>query len=308
MSALPLLLVVVIRYSTAIGPVVAAAMNQFGDMTTTAQQNLMGIRVVKAFAREDHEIKKFDAEVRKMINYNLESARISSIYLPAMDFMAAFGITLVIGYGGYLVIHNSLTVGNFIAFYIYVGWIVWPIRVTGYVTQLTKNAVISASRIFEVLDTHAETHMKDGRIELRNCVGRVGFQDVSFSYADGSRALSGINLEVEPGQMVAGNGFHGIRQEHHHQLAAAVLRRHRGRGDNRWPGHSRISAGVAQEVHRDRLPGDISFWGYRLRKHLVPAGPALLWTMSCPPRRRRTCMTLYPACPAATTAGSESAE
>jgi ABC-type multidrug transport system fused ATPase/permease subunit len=120
-----------------------------------------------------------------------------------MDFIAAFGITLVIAYGGYLVIHKSLTVGDFIAFYIYVGWIVWPIRITGYVTQLTKNAVVSADRIFEILDTHAETHMRDGKIELKDCSGHVEFRDVSFSYSDGSRALSGVSLDIAPGEMVA---------------------------------------------------------------------------------------------------------
>lgn len=203
LAPMPLLLVVVVRYSFKVGPVLAAAQNQFGDMTTRIQQNLMGIRVVKAFAREEYETRKFDKEVAKLVSHNLEAARISSLYLPLMDFLAAFGITLVIGYGGYLVIHQALTFGEFIAFFIYVGWIVWPIRITGMVTQITKSAVVSADRIFEVLDTHAETHLKDGRVDLKNCSGRVCFKDVSFSYSDGSRALSGINLDIEPGEMVA---------------------------------------------------------------------------------------------------------
>jgi ABC-type multidrug transport system fused ATPase/permease subunit len=203
LAPMPILAVVVIRYSLRVGPVLASIQNQFGDMTTTVQQNLMGIRVVKAFAREKHEVAKFDREAGELVKRNLQAAGISALYLPAMDFIAAFGITFVIGYGGMQVIHGTLSLDHFLQFMMYVGWIVWPIRITGPVSNMTKSAVVSAERIFEILDTHAETHIKDGKVEMKNCTGKVEFQDVSFTYSDGSRALSGINLDVQPGQMVA---------------------------------------------------------------------------------------------------------
>ncbi len=202
-APMPILMVVVLIYSRKVGPVLASVQNQFGDMTAKIQQNVMGIRVVKAFAREKFETEKFDREASGLVALNLEAARISALYLPMVDFIAAFGVTFVMGYGGLMVVHKTLSLDEFLQFLMYVGWIVWPIRITGWIANMTKNAVVSADRIFEILDTHAETQVRDGRHEIKNCQGAVAFSNVSFTYADGSRALSGINLRVEPGQMIA---------------------------------------------------------------------------------------------------------
>jgi ATP-binding cassette subfamily B protein len=203
LAPMPILMVVVLIYSRKVGPVLASVQNQFGDMTGRIQQNLMGIRVVKAFAREDFEAGKFDREAEELVARSLQANRISATFLPMVDFIAAFGITFVLGYGGQMVARRTLTLDEFLQFLMYVGWIVWPIRITGWIANMAKNAVVSADRIFEVLDTHAETQLRDGKHEMKNCKGCVEFKGVSFTYADGSRALSGINLSVDPAQMIA---------------------------------------------------------------------------------------------------------
>jgi len=203
LSTTPLLLMTVFKYGSKIRPLYTAAQNQRGDMTTAIQQNLLGIRVVKAFAREDYEIQKFDKQSYGLLERNIEAAQVSASYMPRMDFFAAVGTILVIWYGGSQVIHGALKLGALVAFNSYLVRLISSVRMTGWIVNTAQNAVASADRIFEILDTHPETHLKDGIRELRNCKGRVEFRNVSFSYKNGSRVLSNINLEVEPGEMVA---------------------------------------------------------------------------------------------------------
>jgi ABC-type multidrug transport system fused ATPase/permease subunit len=203
LAALPFLGVVVFRFSAKINPLYAAHQNQMGEMTNTIQQNLMGIRVVKAFAREDHEVRRFTVEVRKALDRWMGYGRVSAFYTPLMDFIAAVGTTSVLLYGGIQVIQGHLTVGEFIAFNAYLGMLIWPVRTLAGVVEMAQSAIASADRIFEILDTRPEAHLGDGTVELRDCQGAVEFDDVSFAYADGSRALANISFKVQPGEMVA---------------------------------------------------------------------------------------------------------
>jgi len=209
LSTSPLLLYAVIRFGSKIRPLYTAAQDQRGDMTTAIQQNLMGIRVVKAFAREDHEIEKFDKQSYGLLERNMETAVVSAKYMPFMDFMAAGATTLILWYGGMQVVSGVLTLGALLAFNSYLMRLISSVRMTGWIVNMTQNAVAAADRIFEILDTHPEAHVKDGTAKLANCTGHVEFRNVSFSYSDGSKVLSNINLEVQPGEMVAFVGSTG---------------------------------------------------------------------------------------------------
>ncbi len=209
LSTSPLLLYAVIRFGTKIRPLYTAAQDQRGDMTTAIQQNLMGIRVVKAFAREDHEIEKFDKQSYGLLERNMETAVVSAKYMPFMDFMAAGATTLILWYGGMQVVSGALTLGALLAFNSYLARLIGSVRMTGWIVNMTQNAVAAADRIFEILDTHPEVHVKEGAKVLSNCTGCVEFQNVSFAYNDGSKVLSNINLQVQPGEMVAFVGATG---------------------------------------------------------------------------------------------------
>lgn len=203
LSMMPLLAASVFKYSRVMGPLLASVQDQFGVMTAAIQQNLMGIRVVKSFAREEYEKQQFNKQARGLMERNLLAANTSAFYAPMLDFIAAISAAFILWYGGMQVIRGDLSVGELVAFLAYVAWFVWPVRIMGYVATVTKNAVVSSQRIFEVLDTHAETHLKDGYIDMTDCKGHVEFKNVSFHYSDGSRALSNIELDVQPGEMVA---------------------------------------------------------------------------------------------------------
>ncbi len=203
MSAMPFLAVVAIKYKGRIRPLFTSIQDQIGDMTTAIQQNLMGIRVVKAFACEEQEIDKFSSQAYELLERNMKAARVSSFYGPMMDFIAAFGVTFILWYGGMQVINHQLTLGELIAFVTYLMMFIWPVRVLVWVVGLAQNAVAGGDRIFEILDTHPETGMKDGTVELKNCTGHVEFNDVSFAYASGGKVLRNIDLEAKPGEMIA---------------------------------------------------------------------------------------------------------
>ncbi len=203
LSTSPILAVAVFRFGGRIRPLYTAVQNQRGEMTTAIQQNLMGIRVVKAFAREDHEIEKFDRQSYGLLERNMETARISARYMPFMDFLTAAAVTLILLYGGMQVVHGVLTLGALLAFNLYLRQLIGRVRMAGWIVNMTQNAVAAADRVFEILDTHPEAHVKDGSKVLAGCMGCVEFRNVSFAYNDGSKVLSNVNLSVNPGEMVA---------------------------------------------------------------------------------------------------------
>lgn len=203
LSCIPLLIVAVFKYAGTIRPLFTAVQNQRGEMTNAIQQNLMGIRVVKSFAREEHEVGKFDKQTHELLERSLDTARVSAFYSPMMDFLAAASTAFVIWYGGTQVMRGEISLGAWYVFFSYLGRLIGPVRMMGWVVNQTTNAVAAADRIFEILDTHPEAHVKDGKLELLSPQGAVAFQNVSFSYADGSRVLNAINLQVSPGETVA---------------------------------------------------------------------------------------------------------
>ena len=209
LSMVPILIVAVYYYARTFGPIRVAVQQQLGERTSAIQQTFTGIRVVKAFAREDYETSKFDRESQELLRLNIQESKVHAFYGPMMDFVAAYGLAFVIWYGGVQVLDKTITLGTMIAFMSYIWWFVWPVRMMGWVTQLTKNAVVSGNRIFEILDTYSETHLKDGTRTIKKCAGHVVFDNVSFCYTDGSRALSNVMLEAKPGEMIAVMGSTG---------------------------------------------------------------------------------------------------
>ncbi|HEY3297915.1 MAG TPA: ABC transporter ATP-binding protein, partial [Armatimonadota bacterium] len=205
LMTLPFLVFSVYKFRSIVGPLFTAVQDQIGDMTTAIQQNLVGIRVVKAFAREDFEVEKFSKQARDLYEKAVAASRVQAKYQPLMDLLASSGLVLVLWYGGAQVIghKHGMTLGMLVAFYEYIAMIVWPVRILGWVVMIAQWAIASGDRIFEILDTHPEVHLKDGNRELKNCRGAVEFRDVAFSYQDGGHVLKDVNLTVEPGEMVA---------------------------------------------------------------------------------------------------------
>jgi ATP-binding cassette, subfamily B, multidrug efflux pump len=202
-GATPLLAYRALYFGRRFRPLSALIQDQLGVLTTTVEQNLRGMRVVKSFAQEEAEIERFGQKNGHWFDLSARAARLEAVNIPLMDFIANLGTIAIIWYGGLLVIRNQLTLGELVAFSTYLGQLTSPIRRIGLITPAIAMAGAAAERIFKVLDTVPEVKDQPGAISLPPVQGHVRFQDVSFAYTPEFQVLKDITFEALPGQIVA---------------------------------------------------------------------------------------------------------
>ncbi len=204
LSVMPVLIGAALYFGRSIRPKFLAVQQQFGVMTNVLQENLAGARVVRAFAREDDEERKFDGELRNLFDTNMAAIKQYSFYFPLMTLLSSGGIMLILWYGGRQVIQGSLSIGRLTAFYLYLSMLAPSIRMLGWVVNSAARAIASGERIFEVLDTTPKIQSPENPIKPQTINGRVEFQNVSFRYLDTTEdALSDISFSVDPGKRIA---------------------------------------------------------------------------------------------------------
>jgi ATP-binding cassette subfamily B protein len=170
---------------------------------TRLQEGIMGIRVVKAFAQEEAEEKKFYDDGTKLLDAQVAAARQVAIDMPLMVFLFTLPTILVIWYGGREVIAGSMTIGGITQFILYLGMLGMPIRRLGFIANTLSRMMSAGSRILEILDTEAMVKDKPGAVALGRLKGQVDFENVSFSYGNVAAALKDVSFSVRPGQLVA---------------------------------------------------------------------------------------------------------
>lgn len=177
---------------------------KMGHLTTALQENISGINVVKAFAREELEMEKFRAKNLAHYEANMERASVEAKGQPLLDLISGFVTVIVIGYGGYLVTTGRMTMGTIFAFYSMSWTLIWPVRMMGWLVNMAEQAIAAAPRVFELLDHQPEIKDEPGAVDLEEARGHIVFDDVSFSFPDDSReTLKDIDLEILPGETVA---------------------------------------------------------------------------------------------------------
>jgi ATP-binding cassette subfamily B protein len=184
-------------------PLSVEIQNQLGVLTTRLEQNLRGARVVKAFAQEPAEIERFEVENGRWFDLSNSSTHIQAINAPLLDLIANLGAVAIILYGGTLVIHKQLTVGELVAFSTYLGQLFNPIRLLGNIVPAIAQALSAAGRIFEILDAPNDVSDMPGAYPLPGIQGHVRFEDVSFAYSGTRTVLDRVTLDVQPGQVIA---------------------------------------------------------------------------------------------------------
>ena len=209
LMSMPLLLVAAVRYSARSGPVFRAIQDQIASMTAKVQESVSGIRVVKAFAQEDHERAQFAKENDAILAKNLQAAKINALYHPAMDFLASLGGVGVIWYGGRLYMSGALTAGDITAFLSYLWMLIWPIRSMAWVIGMFQRGIAGSQRVFEILDERRRIFSAPESRPLERITGRVRFDDVSFSYDSGEKVLDHFTLDIEPGETIGVLGMTG---------------------------------------------------------------------------------------------------
>ncbi len=203
---MPLILLGVFRFRTRIDPAWEAVREQMGKLTTTLQENVAGVRVVKAFAREGYASSLFDLQNRLNRGKNVARARIEAEYFPWMDFISGMMFIILVLAGAHRMIEGTLSIGTFFSFNWYIWGLIWPVRLLGWLTNITRQAAAAAPRVFQLYDA-AETLLdKDVTVPLpRSGPARVTFEDVSFSFPDdlNTKVLRGLSFTAERGETVA---------------------------------------------------------------------------------------------------------
>lgn len=192
-----------LAYARRARPLSVFIQDALGGVTTRLEQNLRGIRVVKAFAQAPAETRRFDEANAAWFELSAQSARLDAVNGPLMDLIVSAGLVLILGYGGWQVVNHSLTLGALVAFTTYLSQLAGPVRTMGRVIPAIAMASAAGERIFAVLDQRPEVRDAPGARALLPARGHVRFEDVSLAY-DGRRpAVSGITFEARPGQIVA---------------------------------------------------------------------------------------------------------
>ena len=174
-----------------------------GELGSHLQENLTGVKIVKAFARELFESNKFNSKAQELFADNMASARLQASNAPLLTFILAGVVTVVLLYGGRQVINGNLSAGELTAFILYINQINGPLRMTGFLINTYSRAISAGTRIFEILDAMPAVTEKAEAKDLVNSRGRVEFENVSFSYDSLSSVLSNVSFVAEPGKVVA---------------------------------------------------------------------------------------------------------
>lgn len=210
LATVPVVLAILMRLIGFIRPLFEQAQAKLGRLNTILQENLAGIRVVKAFAREEFELTRFRAANLEYLNLNVRALRLFSTSFPLVFFVFNLGTGGIVWMGGEMVISKQLSLGELAAFITYLNYLMFPLLMIGMLGAVTARAVASARRVFEILDTQPEVTEQPGAIVLPPIRGRVAFEDVSFRYAGSEHdSLSHVSFVVEPGQTVAILGVTG---------------------------------------------------------------------------------------------------
>src|SRR5215467_6699194 len=175
---------------------------KLADLSARVQESMAGIRVVKAFVQEKHEIAEFDGMNRSLVEKNQELIRVQSVFYPTMEMMIGMAVVIVIWVGGRLVIQRAITLGDFVAFTMYLGRLTWPMIALGWVVNLLEQNHASMKRLNYILD--AVPDVKDQPDVLRGfaVLGEIEFRNLSFSYG-GTPTLRNISLRIPKGKAVA---------------------------------------------------------------------------------------------------------
>src|SRR6266508_4455035 len=217
----PVLIGLAYRYSHVSHPLLRDVQQKMADVATVAEENIVGVHVVKSFAQEQAEQAKFERSSEAVFRQSVAANRQRALYVPLLSFLPLLAQGAVLLVGGRMVIDGTLSYSSFFFFNILVLMLVMPLRMLGMWIGQAQRATASGERIFEILDEPEEVADRPGAAELPPGPGRVAYRGVSFDYVSGRRVLDAIDLELEPGRTVALIGHTGAGKT---TLAALVPR------------------------------------------------------------------------------------
>ncbi len=181
---------------------------KFADISSRVQENLAGVRVVRAYVQEEPELRHFEDLNRGYIGQNLSLAKISSLFMPLLQGLIGFTFLVVLWAGGYQVLAGRLSLGSFVMFNTYMGMLIWPMIAMGWVVNLMQRGTASLGRIGAIIDERPTIAAPPEPVALNDIRGEIEFRDVVVAHSS-CKALAGINLKVRAGETVAIVGHTG---------------------------------------------------------------------------------------------------
>ena len=199
----PFVFIAAYRYGARNRPASQEVQQRIAELTAEAEETISGIRLVKAFAREERQVARFTAATRRVFEQSMVSTRLRAFYNPFIGFLPQLGLAAVLLVGGHQAIDGRITVGEFVAFYGYVLLLIGPVRMLGIALGMAQRAVASGARVFELLDREPRMTSPPDALPLPPGDGHVELRGVSFSYETGPPVLRDVTLDVPAGRTVA---------------------------------------------------------------------------------------------------------
>jgi len=209
LAVTPFIVGIAYRYSHVAHPTLREVQQKLADVATVAEENIVGVHVVKAFAQEPAEEAKFRVRNEALFGQTIKANRQRATYVPLLSFLPLLAQAAVLLLGARMVANGSLPVGYYVSFNLYLALLVTPLRSLGMWVGQAQRATASGERIFQILDEPEDVADRPGAIELPEGDGAIRFENVSFSYLPGRPVLEHLDLDVDAGRTVALIGHTG---------------------------------------------------------------------------------------------------
>jgi ABC-type multidrug transport system fused ATPase/permease subunit len=203
LSPMPLLVWVAFRYGRLNRPAAQEVQQRIAELTADVEENVSGVRVVKAFAQEQRQLERFEDSAGRVYDQSMISTKLRAFYQPLLGFIPMLGMAAVLLVGGRQAAHGQISIGDFVAFYGYVAMLTGPVRMLGMALGMAQRAVASGARVFELLDRPPRLAAPEGAPPLPAGRGAIDMRDVTVAYEGSDPVLRDVNLSVAAGETVA---------------------------------------------------------------------------------------------------------
>jgi ATP-binding cassette subfamily B protein len=224
----------------------------FGTVSNRAQESLAGVRVIRAYAQENAQIDSFKLVNREFVNRNLKLIRLSGVFHPILQFFIGLGFIAVLWYGGSLVIGGTISIGQFVQFTLYLGYLVWPMIALGWVINIFQRGMASMGRMHNIMSIEPAIRDAANKSDITAIRGEIEFRNLTFTYGEArDAALKNIELHIEAGQTVAFVGAVGSGKSTLMNLVTRLL--------DAEPGQVLIDGRPIREIPLGVLRGSIGY-------------------------------------------------
>jgi ATP-binding cassette, subfamily B, bacterial len=211
MAPIPLVFLALRVYARRVRPAFVKRQIELGDLNATLNDNLTGIREIKAFTREEEELLRVGVRVDRYLRSNLNALRLMAIFQPFVEFTSSLGLLIVIYFGGRLALRQELPIADLVAFFLYLEMFYQPVRILSNAWEQVQSSLAGADRVADLLAEEQELRARPGAVKLSGrAEGQITFEDVYFGYADGNGVLEEIDLHIPAHSITALVGPTGV--------------------------------------------------------------------------------------------------